>query len=56
MMAFDNTTDSISKPVGTFKMADFYSAKTIDCPGGTTQVNRQKSIGNNYLGSFCCCL
>jgi len=32
-MAFDNSTDSISKPLGTFKVAD--SGKTIDCSGGT---------------------
>ena len=45
-MAFDNSTDSIAKPLGTFKVAD--SGKTIDCSGGI-QVNHQKCIGSDYL-------
>jgi len=47
VMAFDNSTDSISKPLGTFTAGS--SSQTIDCSSGTK--NAVTHISNGLKGS-----
>jgi len=49
VMAFDNSTDSISKPLGTFTAGS--SSQTIDCSSGTkvfSQISFFKFISPRF--------
>ena len=48
VMAFDNSTDSISKPLGTFTASS--SSQTIDCSSGTkvTDINNFALANCNF--------